>query len=417
MASAGGNYFLAGVCCCIAILIGTVNNAWADSDVDPAKVYQLVYEATLDPGTGHAHVSMSLTQHRQLVRSVSLLMPEDRYLNVRPTSQFERSGDRVIWRPLKKGSTLHFDFLIDHQRPDGARDARITDTWALLKLDHLFPGATTRVIKGASSEASLKLVAPQGWSIETPYGWGTKKTFDVSNPHRRFDQPRGWLLAGELGVRRERISGRHVSVASPLGTGLRANDLLAFLRWTLPSLVDIFPDFPNRMLVVSGSQDMWRGGLSGRASLYIHPDRPLISGNRTSAVLHELFHVASGLRAKTDADWIVEGLAEYYSLTLLLRSDGISQFRYNKSFDALARWSAATPCVAKDRSQGKHTARAALVMRALDAEIRTKSGDEASLDTLVQNLVQSNRTITSADFRSAAKRLTNGPVRTLSDCP
>jgi len=344
-------------------------------------------------------------------------MPGNRYLNVGPASRIETSGDRVIWRPQEKGSTLHFDFVIDHQRQNGTSDARITETWALLKLDYLFPNAKTRVIKGATSEATLKLVAPKDWAIETPYGWGTDQTFDVSNPHRRFDQPRGWLLAGNLGIRREKIGGRHVSVASPLGTGLRANDLLAFLRWTLPSLVDIFPDFPERLLIVSGSQDMWRGGLSGRASLYIHPDRPLISGNRTSPILHELFHVAGGLHAKAGADWIVEGLAEYYSLTLLQRSGGISEFRYNKSFDALARWSAATQCVATDRSQGRQTAHAALVMRALDAEIRATSGDKASLDTLVQTLVHDNQPITNAEFRAAAKPLVNGPVRALANCP
>ena len=408
---------LPGIYCGLAILIGFMLSISVEAKADASKVYQIVYEATLDPKTRRAHVSLTLTQPRQLVRSVSLFMPKNRYLNVGPATQIETSGDRVIWRPQEKGSTLHFDFVIDHQRSNGAEDARITDTWALLKLDYLFPSATTRTVKGASSEASMKIVAPKGWSVETPYGWGADKTFFVSNPHRRFDQPRGWLLAGELGVRREKISGRHISIASPKGNKLRANDMLAFLRWTLPSLIDIFPEFPQRILIVSGAEDMWRGGLSGRASLYIHPDRPLISGNRTSSLLHELFHVASGLRAKTDADWIVEGLAEYYSLTLLKRADGISDFRYNKSFDALARWSESTPCVATDRSQGKQTARAAVVMRALDKEIRRKSDDEASLDTLVQNLVYANRPITNSGFRGAAELLNNGPVRALAECP
>ena len=57
--------------------------------------------------------------------------------------------------------------------------------------------------------------------------------------------------------------------------------LLAFLRWNLPALVDIFPDFPERVLVVSAGDPMWRGGLSGPGSLYIHAERPLISGNGT----------------------------------------------------------------------------------------------------------------------------------------
>jgi hypothetical protein len=408
---------LVGVCCCIAILWGFIPSARADDGVDTAKVYQIVYGATLDPKTGQAHASLTIKQPRRLVRSVELLMPSDRYLNIRPSSRIEIDGDRVTWRPLKKGSTLHFDFVIDHRRQNGSQDARITDTWALLKLDYLFPRAKARVVKGATSEATLKLVAPKGWAIETPYGRGVGQILDASNPHRLFDRPLGWLLAGELDVRRDNVGDRLISVASPIGSDLKTNDVLAFVRWNMPSLIEVFPEFPQRLLIVSGSQDMWRGGLSGVDSLYLHSDRPLISGNRTSAMLHEIFHVASGLHGKAGADWIVEGLAEYYSLAILLRSGGISERRFNEAFDTLAQWSAETQCVATDRSQGEQTARATLVMRALDTEIRSATGDKASLDTLVQKLVRANRSVTNEAFRAAAKELIKGPVRALSSCP
>ena len=55
-------------------------------------------------------------------------------------------------------------------------------------------------------------------------------------------------------------------MASPEGAGLRSNDILAFVRWTLPSLVQVFPEFPPRLLIVSGPDTMWRGGLSGARS-------------------------------------------------------------------------------------------------------------------------------------------------------
>ena len=56
-------------------------------------------------------------------------------------------------------------------------------------------------------------------------------------------------------------------------------------------------------------------------------------------------------------------------------------------------------------------------MRALDKKIRSKSGDEASLDTLVQNLVYANQSVTNSGFRSAAEQFANGPVRSLAECP
>jgi hypothetical protein len=398
-------------------LTGFVAPANAQDGVDPAKIYEIVYGATLDPKTGLANVSLTLKQPRRLVRSIEFVMPSDRYLNIRPTSRIEVKGDRVTWRPLKQGSVLRFDFVIGHKRANGAADSRIEDTWALLKLDKLFPPASARVVKGATSKATLKLIAPKGWAIETPYGRGAGRVLDVSNPHRLFDRPLGWLLAGKLGVRRDTVGERIVSVASPLGSNPQANDVLTFVRWTMPSLLKVFPEFPKRLLIVSGSEDMWRGGLSGVGSLYLHPDRPLISGNRTSPMLHELFHVASGLHGDAGADWIIEGLAEYYSLELLLRSGGISERRYNESLAVLAQWSTDTQCAATDRAQGKQTARALLVMQKLDSEIRDASNDKASLDTVVQILVQANQPVTNADFRAAAKKLIKGPAKALVGCP
>jgi hypothetical protein len=410
-------YMLRSMLFAAAALISCIPCALAEDNIDPDKAYQMLFQAELDPETGHAHVTLDLEQPRRLVRSIELVMPSDRYLNIRPASRIEVDGDRVVWRPREHGGKLQYDFVIDHQRDNGDPDARITDTWALLKLDHLFPRASARVVKGARSDSTMELVAPQGWAIETPYGKAGGRIIDVSNPHRFYDRPLGWVLAGELGVRRDTVGDRTIAVASPLGSGIRANDALAFLRWTVPSLVEVLPEFPSLILIVSGSRDMWRGGLSGVGSLYLHSDRPLISGNRTSSMLHELFHVGSGLHGKDGADWIVEGMAEYYSLELLRRSGGISEHRYNEALEWLARWSDGTQCVATDRSRGKVTAHAAQVMRALDSEIRAATDDKESLDTLVQMLVSANISITNADFREAASQLIEGPVRALADCP
>ncbi len=412
-----GLHTLLGVCCCIALLMGFTASAMAQKSVDPAKVYNIVYGATLDPKTGLANVTLTLEQPRRLVRSIEFVMPSGRYKNIRPTSRIEVKGDRVIWRPLKQGSVLRFDFVIGNKRANGAEDSRIEDTWALLKLDKLFPPANARVVKGATSKATLKLVAPKGWAIETPYGRGAGRVLNVTDSHRLINRPLGWVLAGKLGVRRDTVGERIISVASPLGNNPKANDVLTFVLRAMPSLIKVFPDFPQRLLIVSGSENMWRGGLSGVGSLYLHPDRPLISGNRTSPMLHELFHVASRLYGAAGSDWIVEGLAEYYSLELLLRSGGISQRRYNASLDILAKWSVDTQCAATDRSQGKQTARAVLVMQKLDTEIRAASKDQASLDTLVQTLVQANQTVTNADFRAAATKLIKGPPKALAGCP
>ena len=50
--------------------------------------------------------------------------------------------------------------------------------------------------------------------------------------------------------------------------------------------------------------------MSGPGSLYVHADRPMISENGTSTMLHELVHVAMGVSGSAHDDWLVEGLAE-----------------------------------------------------------------------------------------------------------
>lgn len=386
------------------------------TQTDP-NTYQIVYGATLDPVGRRADVRIAVRQSRPLLRHIEFVAPRDRYLDVRGQGTVESTADRIEWTPPADGGVLHFEYAIDHVRNDGGQDARITDSWALLKLDHLFPPAKVRVLKGAKSEATLRLLAPAGWSIETPYGPAAGHIQHVDDPHTNFDRPKGWLLAGKLAIRRDVIADRHVAVASPEGSGFRSNDVLAFVRWTLPSLVQVFPEFPPRLLIVSGPDNMWRGGLSGAGSMYLHADRPLISQNGTSTPLHEMVHVASGLHGKDGADWIVEGIAEYYSLELLRRSNTVSQERFDNSLTTLAQWSTGTKCVATDKSEGTQTAHAVLVMRALDREIRTATHDRRSLDDVARTLADARQPVTNAAFRSAAAALIGEPPAALVGCP
>ncbi len=410
------------ICARVLVLVCAVHSGTACSDESaPTKdpnSYRIVYGAALDPANHRADVRIAVRQTHDLLRHVEFDAPRDRYRNVRGQGEINVTADHIEWTPPADGGVLHFEFAIDHARENGAPDARITDDWALLKLDHLFPTGKVRTIKGARSKATLHLTAPKGWSIETPYGPSAGRLHDVDDPNAHFDRPKGWLLAGpKLAIRRDVIADRHVAVASPQGSGFRSNDVLAFVRWTLPALVRVFPEFPPRLLIVSGPDGMWRGGLSGRGSLYLHADRPLISQNGTSTPLHEMIHVASGLHATGGADWIVEGIAEYYSLEILRRSNTISQQRFDNSFATLAKWSAGTKCVATDRSAGMQTAHAVLVMHALDGEIRAATRDRKSLDDLARTLVQAHAPVTNKAFRASAIALIGGPATALAGCP
>lgn len=348
--------------------------------------YQLHYHARFIPGDGEAEVSIEVQQSDPLLLLLDFNAPEPQFTRFRGDGTIRREGRRLLWEVPPDGGTLQFRAKVDHQR-GGAYDARLTPTWAVLRLDDLFPAARVRSEKGAFSQATLSLDGPEGWSFETRYG-PVRSTVDVDTHGRRFDRPLGWLAAGNLGTRRTRIGERVITITGPRDQAFRRMDVLVFLRLTLPELLRIAPSFPERVLVVGGSDDMWRGGLSGPGSLYMHPSRPLVSGNATSTLLHEMMHVATEDPPEPGDDWIVEGLAEYYSLVILLRTGAISGDRFERSFESLGSWAKRENGRIQDPSTGPHTARAVLLFRDLDLEL---NGAGTNLDAITTQLLSGGR--------------------------
>ncbi len=102
-------------------------------------------------------------------------------------------------------------------------------------------------------------------------------------------------------------------------------DILTLLTFVWPEVQSVFPRDPKKLLIVGAGDPMWRGGLSGPNSLYMHADRPLVSENGTSSLVHELVHVFSRISDADRSDWISEGLAEYYAIELMRRAGGMSE--------------------------------------------------------------------------------------------
>lgn len=348
-----------------------------------ARDYDLIYRAEFLPDEGYARVEMVVDQRRPGLTLLDLNAPPAMYSDFTGDGKVSRQGDRLIWRVPGDGGALRYRVRVDHKRGE-AWDARLTPDWAIVRLDDLFPAARSRARRGAESHARLQLLGPSGWSFETRYGPVGRDGVSVDTDGRRLDRPLGWLAAGDLGIRRTRIGERRIAIAGPKDQDFRRMDALAFLRWTLPELVRIAPSFPDRLLVVGGSHDMWRGGLSGPGSLYVHPDRPLISGNATSTFLHELMHVATEEPPAPGDDWIVEGIAEYYSLVVLLRSGAISGRRFERAFGMLRDWAEDDDGRLADPSTGADTARAVLLFRDLDNEL---AAGGASLDDVAGDLL------------------------------
>lgn len=384
----------------LLVVLATVFSGAAATAAE-TQYYDIEYKARLDPDSGLADVEITLSG-KELPSKLTLHLDPERHTALSGES-LTVEDDKAIWIPSGERDGIRYQFVIDAKKSSGRYDSRITDKWSILRSDKLIPPISARASKHLQSRATLEIETPERWNVLLPYEKKASTTFALKDPGRRFIRPKGWMIAGRIGSRQDVIDGTDTVIAGPLGKGLRRQDTLAFLSWTLPELKKVFPQFPNKLLIVMAGDPMWRGGLSGTRSLFMHADRPLISGNRTSSMLHELVHVATGIRGDKESDWIVEGIAEYYSLETLRRTGGISEKRYRQALDELAKWGDESPNLLVKRSSGPTTARAAVVLAEIDEAIQKSSDGKKSLDDVVKALAEDRGEITLEKFRTLSE--------------
>lgn len=391
------------------IVIAACGLATSESaDTDEDRSYEAQYRVRIDPAEAVADVTLNIRQSRSLLRELNFPSVTAAVSGFDGDGDISIDGDAVRWLLPAAGGELRWQVRIAHRRGKNAFDAWLGPDWGLFRAEDIIPRARTRALKGSTSNTSLIFDLPVGWSIVTEYS-GVSEPIIVSRPERKFDQPTGWILVGDIGVRRETIAGVRVAVAGPQGHAVRRMDMLALLNWTLPELVALLPQPPERLTIVSAGEPMWRGGLSAPASLYIHADRPLISENATSTLVHEAVHTALSLRAIEGSDWIVEGLAEYYSLELLKRGGAITGRRYATAMADQADWARQSNSLCGAASRGATTALAVTVFRKLDQEIRDKTAGVSNLDTVLGRLLALESPVDVEQLSSAAAEIIGKP--------
>ncbi len=374
------------------------------------------YDVGFLPATGEAEVTLTLEPDEAKVKKLVFTMPEDRYSRVAGDGSVTREGDEVVWIPPGRGGALAWRYRIDRKRANGAYDARITRDWAIVRGDRLVPPARVTATRGSRSDARLKLHLPPGWShADTP--WLPAKDGDgfvVSNGQRALARPTGWMIAGDIGTRRDVVEDMEIAVAAPKGLSTPRMDLLAMLTAVAPSLREAFGQLPEKILVVRAGDPMWRGGLSGPRSMWLHADRPLISENGSSTLMHETIHLVTRIRGVAGDDWIAEGIAEYYGTQMLRRGGLLSDARAEKAVAWMRRHGREVRTLHAADSSGKRTARAVALFADLDAEIREGSEGRRSLDDVARALMRDGARVSTADLREAAEAALGAPSKVLA---
>jgi hypothetical protein len=377
-----------------------------------ADVYEAAYRLRFKAGADRAEGSLQLGRNADQVRQIDFAMPDPRYALLSADGEVRRKGNRVIWEPAGKNPAFRWTVRIDHERRNGGFDNHAADDWVIFRGDDAFPAARVKAVKGARSATTLSIETPRGWNTDTPWKRRKDGVFVIDNPERAFDRPTGWMITGEVGTRREHIDGLELSVAAPKGANVRRMDMLILLSYAVPEMRRAFGQLPEKLLIVQGPDPMWRGGLSGPQSLYLHAERPMVSENATSPVLHELVHSFTRIRGKPKGDFIAEGLAEFYGIEILRRSGGISEARFERTRDWLKDWGKDVRTLLVDASKAETTARAVVLFIDLDREIRERTKGKRSLDDVTQRLME-QRKVDLADLQRATRAVIGAPARTL----
>ncbi len=382
----------------------------AEKPADPVKEepppeFDVTYEMLLVASEKSAHVTIRLGAGSEAVEWIRLAFDPMRYRAIESDGTLEEVEGGLLWKPRKGGGQLSYVFSIDHLRDEKAYDSRCAKSWAILRGQDLVPRMRIRTEPGAISRSRMRLRLPEGWSAALPYPRSRNGTYQLDNDRTRFDRPNGWFAFGKLGVVRETIGDTRISIAGPSGQGVRRMDVLALLRWTLPELRTLFGDLPDRLQVVVAGDPMWRGGLSGPRSVYLHVDRPLISQDSSSPLLHELMHSLMHARSGEDGQWIVEGLAEFYSIELLRRSKTLSQERFDSTIAAIKARAVKSRAKLNGDMDGPARSKAVLALIEVDEAVREATKGEQNLDAVVRALERAGGALTLEGLREAVKQV------------
>jgi hypothetical protein len=204
----------AGLCLLLLCLAGVA--------VAAPPTYRVDYRVGFVPASGEATVAITIAPGSGHPQRLRFSIDPARHLGFEGDGTIKRSDAQLTWRPPKEGGQLRYRYRVEQTRNDGTFVARMTEHWTLLRIDRLIPPVAVLAADGAVSHASLRFDLPEGWpTVDVGYVYDREQQrFPIENPGRRFQRPLGWMIAGDIGNRRERIDGFEVSVAAPRGSAV-----------------------------------------------------------------------------------------------------------------------------------------------------------------------------------------------------
>jgi len=372
---------------------------------------QFAYQVSLVPAERLANVTLRVRQPEPGLARLRFRVDPAQHLGFEGDGDISVEGtDYVVWSLPPRGGTIRWTARLDHLRDPTSYDARFGTNWALFRGSDLVPPAASRFAEGSRSSGTLQLEVPKKWEFVSRHPVTENGVYLLEDPDRFFARPSGWMMVGRIESETFSVEDMKITLATTRRLGVDLMELRAFLRWTLPTYGEILGQLPPRLVLVGAGDPMWRGGLSGPQSIYLHRDRPLVDDDGTSPILHELAHVFMGAKAGPGGDWVVEGIAEYYAIEVLYRSGGMSTEERVATHRRLRRKGRKVDELQVDRAKSRVTARAVAVLERLDQRMRDLTEDRANLDLVLRRLITLDEAITTELFKGVVEEVVGQPM-------
>lgn len=373
-------------------------------------------------------VEIQLKGADEIVDMTSLLQ-EGRYLQFRGDGKITQIGSDIVWRPMGLHASLSYRVVVPHERKSGVYDSYGKKDWVITRTADLFPRKRVQFRKPGKSLTTVTFDLPTGWSAvsEMPkIGENSFRAFESGD--YEYDRPTGWLLYGKIVSRKVSAREAQITIAYPYdfiktSKSLDEQRVLRrekYLKWfdkklthmqeiyskVIPLMADFLPEYAKEFLVIVGKDPMWRGGLSGENSLYLNRGVPNITKDHTSTLVHEYFHVSDGfIKDKLDAEWLVEGLAEFYSLRLLYDAKINTKKDFHAGIVTLKEAGQWGKNLTKSKNQKVLYKNAPVILFVLDEMLREKTGGVKSLNDVMPLLSEESRAINTATFQSKVEKV------------
>lgn len=375
-------------------------------------------------------VEIQLKGADEIVDMTSLLQ-EGRYLQFRGDGKITQIGSDIVWKPMGLQASLSYRVVVPHERKPGIYDSYGKKDWVITRTADLFPRKRLQFRKAGKSLTTVSFDLPPGWSAvsEMPrIGDNSFRAFESDENEYEYDRPTGWLLYGKIESRKVAAREAKITIAYPYdfikpsesSDDERVLRREKYLKWfekkldhmqeiyakVIPLMADFLPEYAKEFLVIIGKDPMWRGGLSGENSLYLNRGVPNITKDHTSTLVHEYFHVSDGfIKDKQDAEWLVEGLAEFYSLRLLYDAKISTKKDFHEGVTMLKEAGQWGVNLTKSKKQKVLYKNAPVVLFVLDEMLREKTAGVKSLNDVMPLLSAEKRPVNTATFQAKVEKV------------